>query len=207
MGTRNLTAVMIDGQYKIAQYGQWDGYPSGQGLTVLRFVSEAGNIDALRSAFRKVRFLEPEGKDKEFVESYSANAPEWPSDPDNRTPEQKHWFSTYASRDIGGDILKAVANSNDNEVLLRNHIAFAGDSLFCEYAYVIDLDAGTFEIYQGFNKDPVTEGRFISGADYLEKNDGYEPVKLLKTYQLNNLPNEETFLADLEPSDEDEDAA
>lgn len=27
MGTRHLTAVVIDGDYKVAQYGQWDGYP------------------------------------------------------------------------------------------------------------------------------------------------------------------------------------
>ena len=26
MGTRNLTAVFMDGEYKVAQYGQWDGY-------------------------------------------------------------------------------------------------------------------------------------------------------------------------------------
>ena len=32
MGTRNLTAVYLDGQYKVAQYGQWDGYPEGQGI-------------------------------------------------------------------------------------------------------------------------------------------------------------------------------
>lgn len=35
MGTRNLTAVYLDGQYKVAQYGQWDGYPEGQGITAL----------------------------------------------------------------------------------------------------------------------------------------------------------------------------
>ena len=28
MGTRNLTCVFKDGEYKVAQYGQWDGYPS-----------------------------------------------------------------------------------------------------------------------------------------------------------------------------------
>jgi hypothetical protein len=38
MGTRNLVAVQIDGQYKIAQYGQWDGYHSGKGLEVLEFL-------------------------------------------------------------------------------------------------------------------------------------------------------------------------
>ena len=38
MGTRNLTCVFLDGEYKVAQYGQWDGYPSGQGLTCLEFL-------------------------------------------------------------------------------------------------------------------------------------------------------------------------
>ena len=30
MGTRHLIAVQLDGEYKIAQYGQWDGYPEGK---------------------------------------------------------------------------------------------------------------------------------------------------------------------------------
>ena len=37
MGTRHLIAVMADGKYQVAQYGQWDGYPSGQGVSVLTF--------------------------------------------------------------------------------------------------------------------------------------------------------------------------
>jgi hypothetical protein len=40
MGTRNLVAVYLDGIHRIAQYGQWDGYPSGQGKTVLSFLRE-----------------------------------------------------------------------------------------------------------------------------------------------------------------------
>ena len=38
MGTQNLTSVWFEGKYRIAQYGQFDGYPSGQGLTVLHFL-------------------------------------------------------------------------------------------------------------------------------------------------------------------------
>ena len=38
MGTRSLIAVQLDGEYKIAQYSQWDGYPEGQGLGCLNFL-------------------------------------------------------------------------------------------------------------------------------------------------------------------------
>lgn len=30
MGTRNLTMLISDGETKVAQYGQWDGYPGEQ---------------------------------------------------------------------------------------------------------------------------------------------------------------------------------
>ena len=39
MGTRNLTMVINqEGETKVAQYGQWDGYPSGVGASVLSFL-------------------------------------------------------------------------------------------------------------------------------------------------------------------------
>lgn len=38
MGTRSLTCVVLDDQFKIAQYGQFDGYPSGQGKTALEIM-------------------------------------------------------------------------------------------------------------------------------------------------------------------------
>jgi hypothetical protein len=49
MGTRNLTMVISKGEYKIAQYGQWDGYPSGQGSVVLNFLM---NLDVDLNKFR-----------------------------------------------------------------------------------------------------------------------------------------------------------
>lgn len=207
MGTRHLIAVQQDNEYKIAQYGQWDGYPSGQGLIVLNFLKDSERINKLRNALAKVRFYDAEGRDKSFIKSYDENSPEWITDQDNRTPEQKRWFSTYISRDLGAEILENVASSTEDEILLRDYIAFAGNSLMCEYAYVIDLDANTFEVYKGLNKSEITEGRFVSGDQSLEKSDGYEPVKLVKTYQISDLPSEKTFISDLDNDDQDEDAA
>ena len=54
MGTRHMVGVVLDGDFKIAQYGQWDGYPEGQGKTVLDFLRKA---DIRHSPRRFVRFV------------------------------------------------------------------------------------------------------------------------------------------------------
>jgi hypothetical protein len=178
MGTRHLVTVRNEGEYVVAQYGQWDGYPSGQGITILGFLNSEGNIEKLKEALKKVRFIDFKGRDKEFIEEYEKNAPEWSSDPDNRTFEQRRWFKSYCSRDVGGEILENIAVSTDSEILLKNSLDFGDDSLFCEYAYTIDLDKNTFEIYEDFKGNPIKE------------------------YRLDMLPTETVFLSDLEPEND-----
>jgi len=57
MGTRNLTCVVSGGKYIIAQYGQWDGYPSGQGVTALEFLRKKGNQALLKAALNRCYYL------------------------------------------------------------------------------------------------------------------------------------------------------
>ena len=40
MGTRHLICAISDDEYRIAQYGQWDGYPEGQGAAILEFLKD-----------------------------------------------------------------------------------------------------------------------------------------------------------------------
>lgn len=199
MGTRNLTCVYHEGQYKIAQYGQYDGYPEGQGLTALGFLSSNSNIERLKSNLPKVRFIDYEGVDKKMIEEYESAAPKYYGYEDMRSREQRRWFESYFTRRLGAEILKNVAGSQDDEIVLKNEIDFAKDSLFCEWAYVIDLDSNAFEVYRGFNRsEPV--GRFYSE----DKNeDGYYPISLVKKYDLSNLPNEDEFLEGFSEEDED----
>jgi hypothetical protein len=203
MGTRNLTVVIDkNNETKVAQYGQWDGYPDGQGVTILSFISENANLKKLSDNLSKVRFLDRNGVDKSFMEEYSKNAPEWSNEPDNRTEEQKRWFKTYMSRDIAGEILEVIANSGDDEIKLENSISFAADSLFCEYAYVVDLSKNTFEVYSGYNKKELTETERFHDLKP-EKDSEYTPVCLAKTYPLNELPSQDVFIKDFEEEDED----
>jgi len=38
MGTRNITRVISNGQLKVCQYCQWDGYPTGAGADIANFI-------------------------------------------------------------------------------------------------------------------------------------------------------------------------
>lgn len=202
MGTRHLIAVQKDNEYKVAQYGQWDGYLDGQGRDILEFISIPENLQRLKKALSKVRFIDDK-KDKKFLDSYNKNAPSWSNEPDNRTEEQKRWFNLYMTRDLGAKILKNIVESEDKEIILRNSISFTGDSLFCEYAYVIDFDKNTFEIYIGFNKTTISKDERFFGMEKEEKSDGYSPVSLWKSYPLDNLPTVQDLLK-LAKEEEDE---
>ena len=39
MGTENITMVKHNGEYKVAQYGSFDGYPSGKGFKTVKFLN------------------------------------------------------------------------------------------------------------------------------------------------------------------------
>lgn len=187
MGTRHLVAVMQNKEYKVAQYGQWDGYPSGQGLTVLNFLKEA-NLDKFREQVSKCTFIE----DEDFYSKAYAELNIDTKDGYVSFEDAEVFASKYPqlSRDMGGKILDFVLN-NDN-VLLTDSIDFANDSLFCEWAYVVDLDKNLLEVYQGFNSKPLSKDERFFGP--MDKN-GYYPIKHVISFDLSKLPTEEEFLS------------
>jgi len=171
MGTRNLIAVVNKGKYKIAQYGQWDGYPDGQGIDCLNF---------LRNELNKKLFLNNIDNMVKFG---------------TKEELRKQWNACGAndtdSRDTGADILSIVQNTKKS-LLLDNNIDFVTDSLFCEWGYVIDFDKNTFEVYEGYNQKPLTENeRFINFKD---DSITYYPIKHVISFDIDKLPSNDEFL-------------
>lgn len=191
MGTRNLTMVIKDHETKVAQYGQWDGYPEGQGLTILSFLQEPSNIEKLQEILPKLRFEnEKDCQVKgEFLKSIHS------IDGWMNMEQVEQFYKQYPlhNRNLGGEILsKLLEHSEQSEIVLVNEEAFASDSMFCEWAYVVDLDKNTFEVYKGWNQSGITtKDRFFHLND---KKSQYRPVKILKSFSLDRLPNEEKFL-------------
>jgi len=187
MGTRNLTAVYLNGEHKVAQYCQWDGYPGGQGLTALNFLRKTP-LDRFKAAVGNCSFLSEEEIWDRWQE-VGADDSGWAtmaiSDRfDEKFPE--------LHRSTGAGVLQLVLDNGG--LALKDSLDFAAEGMFCEWAYVIDLDANTFEVYSGFRTEGCT-GRFAEMDD--PSAEYYRPVSLVATYLLDNLPTSEEFL-DLE---------
>lgn len=201
MGTRNLTIVVQNGEYKVAQYGQFDGYPEGQGNTVLNFLKTA-DLDNFRNKVSQCYF----GTNEQIDEAYKPYcSPEgW------MTIEQSDAFQAsefgYLSRETAADILERIARS-ENGLMLHNSLNFAADSLFCEWAYLVDLDKNVLEVYKGFNKEALTENdRFVNVkcTDKWTVSQGYQPIRKINEFPIDNLPSREEFVAILSPDEDDD---
>lgn len=187
MGTRNLTMVYSNGEYKVAQYGQWDGYPEGLGCDLLNFLRVHGVAD-LKLAIEGCTYL----SNNELYDIY----------------KQNDWLRKYPelSRDTCGEIVDLIAFKNKRK--LCNSINFAADGS-CGWAYVIDLDKNTFEVYAGYNTEPLDKterfeflmpisqqmneevNRTITNPSYKYE---YYPVKFVVEYDLDNLPENDVFI-------------
>lgn len=142
MGTRNLTAVIKDTEYKIAQYGQWDGYPEGQGEVVYDFLTGEGNLEKLTAGLDKVRWANEADFDK-MRASIGASKDGWIDVEQGKMLNERF---PELSRDTGAEILELVANA-EREIALTDEHEFIKDDLFCEWAYVIDLDTNQLRVY------------------------------------------------------------
>lgn len=170
MGTRNLTKVIDkNGEVRVAQYGQWDGYPSGQGVNMLSFISEYKMLDKIEKALVKCRFVS-EGEMGAAYDVYS-DEPKW--------AELREDFSGYSiafpsfSRDTATDILKVIVYSNE-EVILWDDREFENDDLMCEGVYTLNYQTKTFISTHGgvsvsieFDKLPTPENYLKSFEELL----------------------------------------
>src|SRR5690349_10778886 len=160
MGTRGFVGFVIDGVEKFA-VTHGDSYPSCRGVEVLAWLTEhqdelvlatPGRIGDQARALRLVP-----GSFRPFVDPDPAGVDRV------RDALRGGDFEDFADASVE-EVLDFAAL--DLSTLLRGSLAFDGtgfpsNSLSCEWGYVVDLDARTFEVYRGFQTTPPTAGRFV----------------------------------------------
>lgn len=201
MGTRGFVGLVVDGTEKIS-YNQFDSYPSGLGVDTLGWCAtlsteRVGDEDQLDHVLRLARALRvidgqtpPTSAEVRLLRRFA----------DLSVGERREtdWYCLL--RQTQGDLGRILESG-----VLVDASDFALDSLFCEWGYLVDLDAGRFEVYKGFQTEPHQRGRFASRTaptdvqrTSLTSGNEYRPVALVRSWPLDDLPTEEWFIVELD---------
>jgi len=143
-----LTCVYHRGHFVVASRNKFAGAPNCDGYGSIRFLREPGNIERLREGLQHVATLTPEGLE-EFRVGYDR-------------------YSVDSLSDIMGScILDMIAKATaENPLPIFIDLDFALSD-FCDWAYVVDLDQNTFEVFgDREHKKNASTTRFIDvGGD------------------------------------------
>lgn len=191
MSTRGAIGFTIDGKNKIA-FNHFDSYPDGLGLDVLKecqdLIQNAKTFDTHKN-IRKLKLVKENSRPtKAQILEYSQYANLSVS-----TGDIKEWYCLL--REIQGKLEPYISGNVKHMIDASDFIC---DSLFCEWAYIVNLDTDKLEVYKGFQKSPDNSNRFGKKC-----RDGYYPCKMIKEYDLKNLPTKTEFLKEIESSIEE----
>ena len=182
MGTRHLICVVSDEEFKVTQYGQFDGDPENQGADIARFIHQHFRTDAWETFVKNVNacsYLTAETYQQCWVDA-GAN----PGEPaDAKTMDRFKVLFPQLARETGAKILSLILEEPQQ---LEDSLGFAGDGLFCMWSYVIDLDNSRLEVYAGL-KDVEPQGRF---ASFESVHENYGPVTLVCASSFDELPDD-----------------
>ena len=184
MGTRNLTVVIHNGKPVVAQYGQWDGGFDGTGLPIKHWITN-GISPTFTDNLAKCQYITDSELDVAWASVSSQQSVK------TVTFDQSEQFDKrypHLSRNTGCKILSILSNTILSEsIKLIDSYDFALDGLYCEYAYVIDLDKSTLGVYVGFienNGKNIIKGLWFSSEG---SNSSYMPVRLIKEFSFTDL--------------------
>jgi len=160
MGTRGAYGFRTNGQDKLT-YNHFDSYPNGLGETVFKFIVD--NLPDLPSIAESMKLVTEQSvpTPEQIAECKKANI--FNANVDDGSDQ--NWYCLLRGAEgepqAWADGLRTMVDSQ----------AFLQDSLFCEWAYVINIDEGVLEVYRGFNHDTKAAGRYADNIcpEYLEK--------------------------------------
>ena len=162
MGTRGAYGLRKDGEDKIT-YNHSDSYPGSLGAAIAGFIRTT-SVGEMKKIFDKLIMVDDGDSPaprtaKLYLESLNSSVGGGP---------KLTWYNYLR----GGQGNLSFYKDKKHIHMIDSH-EFIKDSLFCEYAYIINLDTEHLEFYTGFNKNINANGRYAKlhsqdrDSDYL----------------------------------------
>jgi hypothetical protein len=150
MGTRGAFGFRIDGLDKVT-YNHFDSYPDGLGSDLIDDII-GSSIEQMKKVARAIVLIDSD--EPPTAEQIAANE-KW-ANLEVSKQKLEDWYCLL--REAQGSLAPWL--DEELGVMIDSH-GFLLDSLFCEYAYIVNLDDETFEFYRGFQEAPG-KGRYGS---------------------------------------------
>lgn len=169
MSTRGSYGFYKDGVSKLT-YNHFDSYPSGLGQNVLNFI-KCTDDKSLENICDSIQLVEDDN---------------YPSAAELLTLKKLGYGTEYRDEalkwfEIIGPHTGDLSAYSNGLIFMLNHNDFIKNSLFCEWAYIINLDSQELEIYEGFQKEPNNNRYSIN----VPSKSGYYSCRLLMSIPLN----------------------
>ena len=163
MGTRGLWGFRYQKKDKLT-YNHYDSYPTGLGEIIRKFVEEH-SVAELKKIATKIELVD---KDTKPTKTQIQNCAKW-TDLTVSNQSTEDWYcllrEAQGSPESYASDLKYMIDSKE----------FIKDSLFCEYAYIINLDTEKVEFYIGFQNTPQ-KNRYKTTTAEIKKMNKENPV-------------------------------
>ena len=195
MGTRGTCGYFLNGEEKVT-YNHFDSYPEELGVHVLGVIRDT-DMGELRQKVEAIRLVSKGSKPTpdEIKKCQDANL----VDTGVSRQNLEDWYCLL--RAAQGDLMAYCEVG-----LMIDGKSFLGDSVFCEWAYIINFDTNMLEVYKGFNQDKNAGGRYAKIPP--EKiTDTYWGVGLIDEISFDEAKNmsDEEFLDRVKDKSSDED--
>lgn len=176
MGTRGLWGFRKDGKDKLT-YNHFDSYPDCLGHTIIEFLKKHTKKE-LEDIAKRIVLVD---EDKLATAEAMVLCKKY-CDTGVSTQQITDWYCLL--RGAQG-CPEAYA---DGLRFMIDDAEFIKNSLFCEYAYIINLDDNVLEYWVGFQKKPDKNNRYgIKGYDK------YYPCKLMKKFSLYEIKTKDIY--------------
>ena len=176
MGTRGAVGFRANKQDKVT-YNHFDSYPSGLGSDVISFI-RSHSFEDIQKAAQNIQMVDT--SIEPTPQQIKDCAPWTDLSVSNQSTSDWYCLLRSAQGDLGAYV-QGLKYMNDSKGFLLN-------SLFCEYAYIINVDTKQLEFYTGFNKKArKTKGRYADKQPEDSRPDSYYGVALLWKIDLNDI--------------------